>query len=338
MTRWRVVPALALLTSAAACEIFTEPLGELEVRLTVGADSMVPGAPIPITIIAKNAGVFPIGFSGGGGCLFGYDLIYPDGTIPAGEERRCYWAGGTRIRLEPGDSVVEARSFAGVESPAGTYRLRPYVNADQEERRGPAVPVEVLPSARARLVHTHPALPTLDLVVGGRRTAAVVARGSPSPEGLTPTGVQTVEIRRTGWATPIASAPFEFVAGRRYTFAIRDVPAGPELWAITDPDTVVGPGHSRLRLVHLAAGAPAVTVQATAPDGADPLGATDPLRYGVAWPYVSSAPGWWRLLVTGPGGADTLIQWSLRIYGGQVRTLVLLDGDAGAIYGILLEP
>jgi hypothetical protein len=316
-----------------ACETFTGPFGGLDVRLTAGADSMVPGAAVPITIVVSNAGFFPIGFEGP--YNLGFDVLHPDGTVTGrGQIVRPDWL--RRWILAPRDSLVVERTWRGVEGPAGTYRLRPYVDTDHGERRGPAVRIEVLPAARARLVHSYSGLPPLDLVVGDRHAAVAVPPQLASGGGLVATGVQTVEIRPTGSDTPIAAGQYEFMEERLHTFAVREGTGGPELWQITDPDTVVDPRQARLRLIHLAALAPDLAVSLTPPEGADPIALTFP--YGVTFSYVSSDSGWWTLVVTAADQTDTLARSRVLLLGGQVRTLLLLDGSAGRILGLLLEP
>lgn len=349
LTRRWLCLMVAPLVLLAGCEMFTEPLGGLELRLTAGADTMVAGESIPVTIVVRNGGVFPLAFSGSSSCTIGVEVVHPDRTA-TGRPTACRSDLRTWT-LGPGDSLVVERTwgasftppgtvwpieYAGPPAP-GTYRLRPFVDAVEDERAGPAVAVEVLPAARAGLVHSHPVLPLLDLVVGGRRAVADVAYGSPSGTGFVATGRQSVEIRRAGASTALASGEFDLDPGKRYVFAVRAGAAGPEPWLITDLDTVTSTSRTRLRLINLAMGAPVFAVRAVAPDGADPLQAMPPLSYGVAWPYVLSEPGWWRLAIVADG-ADTLAWWSLRLRGGQVRTLVLLDGREGGLFGLLLEP
>lgn len=339
MWRWRAVLVLTPLTLLSACEVFTEPLGGLELRLIVRADSMVAGEIVRVTISVRNGGAFPLGFSGSGSCTIGMEVVRPDGSV-TGRPSVCTSDLRTWT-LEPGDSLIVERTWgtfseSGV-PPAGTYRLRPYVDAREDERVGRAVAIEILPSARAAFVHTDRALPPLDLVVGGRRAVAGATYGSPPRSGFAAAGHQTVEIRRAGLDVSVARAGFELEQGKDYLFAVREGPAGPEPWLITDPDTVSGPSQTRLRLIDLALGAPPFTVRATAPDGGE-LEAMPSLSYGVAWPYLPIEPGWWRFAATGTNPADTLAWWSLRLLGGQVRTLVLLDGDTGGIVGILLDP
>jgi hypothetical protein len=187
-------------------------------------------------------------------------------------------------------------------------------------------------------VHSYPGLPPLDLVVGDRRAAVAVPPQLASLSGVVATGVQTVEIRQTGSDTPIAAGRFEFMEERLHTFAVRDGPGGPELWQITDPDTVVGPNEGRLRLIHLAALVPDIAVSLTPPDEVEPIEVAFPFPYGVTWPYLSSGPGWWTLVATATDQADTLARSRVLLLGGQVRTLLLLDGIAGGILGLLLEP
>ncbi|HEX9633329.1 MAG TPA: DUF4397 domain-containing protein [Gemmatimonadales bacterium] len=337
MSHWRAFLALAPLASLAACEIFTEPLGGLEVSLTAPVDTTVPGEPVTVTILVRNPSVFPIQFHGNSSCTFGIEVLHPDGSVTGREDRAC-WSDLRIWSLRPGDSVVVERRWSGREGPAGTYRLRPFVNAHEGLRRGPAVRIEVPPSARVRLVHTHPALPALDLVVAGRRAVVGALPGLPSEIGVVRAGPQAVEVRETGAATPIARGEFEFLEGSRHTFAVREGPGGPEPWPIPDADTVVSPNLGRLRLIHLAVMAPDIAVSLTTPAGQESVEVAFPFPYGVVFPYLTSDPGWWTLVVTTADRADTLARSRVLLGGGQVRTLLLLDESAGGILGLLLEP
>jgi hypothetical protein len=345
---WRAGLALAALTCVAGCEMLTSPLGDLELRVATDADTIVAGERIRVTIVVRNGGWIPIAFSGSGSCTIGMETIYPDGSV-SGRSSVC--TDDLRIwRLDPGDSIAVPRVWgppftrSALFGPAadeairpGSYGLRPYLDAAEGARTGPTTRIEVLPSARVELVHSYPALEALDLVVGGRHAVTGAAYGSPPRGGYVPAGRQLVEIRPAG-AAPIASGVFEFAPGKRYTFAVRVRETRPEPWLITDPDTATGPSWTRLRLIHLALGAPSFGVQAVAPGGSDPLQGMPPLSYGVAWPYVLSEPGWWRIAAVGGTGADTLAWWTVRLLRGQVRTLVVLSGSAGGLLGLLLDP
>jgi hypothetical protein len=361
MPRPSYVPArvtLAALVALAACGdvgLLGSLANPLTLELSLAVDSLVPGDLVVSRMVIRNRSDRTVQFHGGG-CTFGIEVLLPNGssvsqrrdgsTVPvacAGYLRA--WTIPPRDSLvlsEPWDGrvgVLTAPPFRMLALSPGAYRLRPVIHAEEFDLAGPTTGVTVLPWTYARLVHTYGDLPPLDLVVGGRTAASGVRYGSVSPAGLVPAGAQTVEIRPTGEGTAVARADLFLAEDVGNTVVVREGVGGPEPWSVPDAAGAPDPTKSRLRVIHLAAHAPAIIVYRTQPDRPALTPVMLPFPYGAASPYLLGDAGPWTVLVTKVDGSDTLMHTApMPIPGGQVRTLFLLDEPGGRLSGALIEP
>ncbi len=116
---------------------------------------------------------------------------------------------------------------------------------------------------------------------------------------------------------------------------------GASLGAVALSDTGAAPvaGRGKLRVVHLAAGAPAVDVWRTQPDFPTAVRVMFPFAYRAESAYVQSTPGTWTVFVTAAGQAAPVRAASgpIAVAGGEVRTVVLLDAPGGGVRVTVLD-
>ena len=62
-------------------------------------------------------------------------------------------------------------------------------------------------------------------------------------------------------------------------------------------------------------------------------------EYRTVSPYMQSTPGWWSVIVSHAGQADTIATTGDMALGdGERRTVVLADAPAGGISLLVLDP
>lgn len=181
--------------------------------------------------------------------------------------------------------------------------------------------------------------------VDGQQLLAGLAPGSVSQPLRVSAGVHEVVVTADG-VTRAATVQ----AGRGGVYAVAVGEASGALSARVLPDTAVvpAPGTAKLRVIHLAADAPAISVWRTQPEVPGPVPVMFPFRYGSESGYLQGAPGTWRVWVSPlaelrPGApGDTVVYTGtptpelassgpITLAEGDVRTAVLLRDAAGQL-------
>ena len=171
------------------------------------------------------------------------------------------------------------------------------------------------------------------------RDGAIVARDIPSGEYTNPLPIATagpvqLVLRRTGGA---ADVPLTFTAREGFIHTVAaTATAGQPITArvLTDAGSTPQAARGKLRLVNLAAEAPAVDFWYEAPSDDEPTRVTpSPLPLGAETPYLLDIPGAWRVWVTPAGqAAPVLAEANAVLLGsGTVRTVALLPGGEGVV-------
>lgn len=118
----------------------------------------------------------------------------------------------------------------------------------------------------------------------------------------------------------------------------RPVASGLSAEVVSDTGAIPAPGTSKLRVIHLAASAPAIDVWRKQPDYPSYVRMMFPFAYGASSSFVQSTPGTWFLTVTTelpPGGEppaeppNVLANFQLDIGPDVAETVVILDGEDG---------
>jgi hypothetical protein len=153
--------------------------------------------------------------------------------------------------------------------------------------------------------------------------------------GVTP-GTHTIRIEQGLPTTRATEEDISFGAGDTLTITVIDSSGTLGTGVTTDTGMVASTGHSKLRVAHYAAGAPAVDIWRTQPDFATPTRVMFPFPYLAVSSYIESTPGDWTVFVTPEGQTDTLVGLGpIPIGDGQSWTVYLVDiGDTLAMYGV----
>jgi hypothetical protein len=338
----RGVPAVVLVALLSACADPAGPLAPLQVALIVSSGSPVAGDRADVAIVVWNDGPAPARFTAMGPCAAGFRIERRGWSDDAWRRRvnhrevSCQRDADHRT-VAPRDSLAFLVPWRPEEP--GDYVLRPYVETEDGEARGSATRITVVPGALARLIHTHPDLPAVDLVVRDRTVAAHVEPGQVSPGEIVPAGAQRVELRAAGGGAMVGATTVTFLEGVAHTLVIRGGPTAPAVWDVTGTTALTDSGHCALRVIHLAANTPPIAVSVGDAGSSTPAWRIVPFPYGTASPYLQRTAGSWRVLVTAANEADTLLHLaSLPIAGGEVRLLLLVDGVLGGVSPYLIDP
>ncbi len=182
---------------------------------------------------------------------------------------------------------------------------------------------------------------TVEVRVDGAIRQAALAPYSSSPSIATTLGTRTVRLVATGALTGTAQVVVQADSGARETVAALPG-SGLPLVAVTLPDTgyLVGANRSKLRIVHLAAASPPLTIWRMQPDLQTPLSIITLYTY-LASAIVESTPGERSVRVwptatgswTLPASAITVT-----IPAGQLRTVATMDAPGGGVQLNVVEP
>jgi hypothetical protein len=187
-----------------------------------------------------------------------------------------------------------------------------------------------------RMMHLSPDTPTVDAYIdsvstpGTQVVLPAVTYGDVSPYQSVPAGTYTVSARNAGAdpaSPPALATTITVEAGRAVTIA--GVGAFADLtFAVLDDDLTLPPaGQARARVVNGAATASPVDLSLA---GAAPLATA--LPFGGHTGYVDVPGGAGTLTVAAPGApADMPVDLPVDLAAGSVYTVVVLDGDGGAV-------
>ncbi len=161
--------------------------------------------------------------------------------------------------------------------------------------------------ARLRLVHAAPATGAIDFFIDFDLFARDVAFGEASPYTEWRAGLRLLEARATQGAPVSISREVLLEAGLAYTFVVADAVGSAPIALLQDDRTAPGAGQARLRVVHAAPRAQALSVVAVPDAGGPPVLDVASLGYGQATTQANVAVGTYELTVaaTDGGGAES---------------------------------
>jgi hypothetical protein len=122
------------------------------------------------------------------------------------------------------------------------------------------------------------------------------------------------------------------------TVALQSTASSVTASVLVDTGSVVPAGKSKLRVSHLAGGAPDIEFWRTQPDFQTPVHIMTPFAYQATSPYLQSDPGAWEVFVTAPGGGAKLATTgAITVPSGERRTVVLLDSAGVMTFRVIAE-
>lgn len=159
--------------------------------------------------------------------------------------------------------------------------------------------------AKVRVLHASPDAPAVDVYADGAEILSDVPFGVISDYLEVPAGEHRIQVVAAG-ADPAAGAVIDATLTLEgltaYTVAATNAVAAIEAQVIVDAPMPVA-DQAQVRIVHLAADAPAVDI---APDGGDPI--VSALAYPVATDYLTIPAGTYDLEVRPAGTMDVALQ------------------------------
>jgi hypothetical protein len=184
---------------------------------------------------------------------------------------------------------------------------------------------------RVRLLNALTSAPSLSFVVDAQVASSGVPFGGASPYVPLTLGSHRLQVQAATGSTLLDFTRDLTAAG---SFSLIPAPGLAQLGALfipDDPTTV--PGQAKLRAIHVAAASVPVSVYVTSPtsDLASATPVVSVLAFGAASPYVTVAPGTYRIRLTPAGAPGTVLldSGSITVGGGSVRTLLLTDAPGG---------
>lgn len=172
------------------------------------------------------------------------------------------------------------------------------------------------------------------LLVDGVQKATAAFGAVAAPVAVAP-GTHIIEVRAADSASGYQDTVAVGEQENRYVVAVSG--SGPLI--VEDTNAIVPAGHSKLRVIHAAAAAPAITVRRTQPDYDSLVTVMFPFPYGASSGYVQSTPGTWTIVVSHENQQDTLVATgNIAIPDGHSRTVLLLDDGAGGVQATIVDP
>jgi len=188
-------------------------------------------------------------------------------------------------------------------------------------------------TARLRAVHVAPGTNSLDVLVGSTRLFTNIAYGQPTDYQEVATGSQTLALVATGDTASYGSLTRTLELNQNYTLLATGLPGTVEPVLLTDSSTAPASGRIRLRLVHASPSAGAVDVY-VGPQDQDIASVTPTLSNvgtGTASDYLNLDAGTYRIRLTALGGKEALLDETVTLSEGAVRTIIVRDAPAGGV-------
>lgn len=187
--------------------------------------------------------------------------------------------------------------------------------------------------AEVRFVHAAQGTDTVDFRVEDAQARADVSYGDAvSAYSEVASGSLKLAARLTDGTTDLASATQTLQSAHQYTAVLLKQAAGEAIVTFADTNTAAGSGKTRLRVINAAPAAASVDVYVTDADDdlADATATLTDVQFEKASKYVEVTEGTQRVRFTTKGTKTVVLDIEdAELPDGGVRTIVLLDDDAG---------
>jgi hypothetical protein len=202
---------------------------------------------------------------------------------------------------------------------------------------GPSCPGTPPLGGRLYVVNAAPELGDLQLLVDGGVERPRIAPGTSSGAVFTEPGEHGITLFRLGQASNRAEFGVRLNDGQPRLVVARSVNGTVTPTVLSDTGSIVPAGATKLRVVHMAAGAPAVDVWRTQPDFPTNVRVMTPFAFQGVSPYLQSTPGTWTVTVTprneaATAPANALATITVALLEGESASIVLVPGaTAGSV-------
>ena len=185
-------------------------------------------------------------------------------------------------------------------------------------------------SAHLRLINAIPIQSNLDMLIDGKDVASSIGYGAASGYISVSTGPRHLQIEPNGGSSPLVDQNVSVSSGSFTT--VLDSSRGPLV--LSDNNTAPSSGNVGLRVINASSNIGTADVYIVS-SGAGIAGAS-PTFGSVAFPsatgYSTVAAGSYQIILTFPGTTGVELSTSeLSFSSGQVRTIVVMDGQTGGV-------
>lgn len=191
------------------------------------------------------------------------------------------------------------------------------------------------PTATVRVINATSG--PLDVIVDGRTVATGIPIASVSTNLEVSAGTHQLQLKPAS-GDPVALS-VQSTAGQAVTAAAYPgMQSSVDATVLVDTGAIVPAGKSKLRVVHLAAGASGIEIWRSQPDFQTPVHIMTPFPFQATSPYLQSTPGAWEVFVTPTGGSNKLATTGqVQVPSGQRRTAVLMDSAGVLRFRVIAE-
>ncbi len=185
-------------------------------------------------------------------------------------------------------------------------------------------------TSHLRLLNAIPIQSDLDMLIDSKNVASAVAYGAASRYVSVSAGSRHMQIEPTGVPNPIVDQNTSFSSGSFST--VMESSSGPTVF--TDSNATPSSGNISLRVINASHNVGTADVYIVS--SGTGIGTASPTFAGVGFPsatgYQTLAAGSYQILFTFPGTTSVELSTnSLPFTSGQVRTVVVLDGQTGGV-------
>jgi hypothetical protein len=185
--------------------------------------------------------------------------------------------------------------------------------------------------ARIRIVHVAPELAEIDLLLDGNTIEEDIPYGTATAYEDVGAGDRNVEVRPTGTATAVITGSVPLTDGADHTLLVGGPGSDLQVDVLEDDLETPDGGFAKLRLIHAAPNAGAVDVYVTSP-GAD-LALETPIlsgaEFGDVLDYSEVEEGEYEIRVTAAGGLVPVIDETVSLGSGDIRTAIAVEAPGG---------
>ena len=185
-------------------------------------------------------------------------------------------------------------------------------------------------TAHVRLLNALPIQSNLDMLIDSKDVASAVAYGAASAYVSASSGSRQLQIEPSGGSTSIVNQTISISSGSFTT--VLESGAGPVV--LTDNNTAPSSGNINLRVINASSNIGSADIYIVS--SGTGIGSATPNFSGVSFPsatgYSTVSAGSYQVIFTFPGTTTPEFTSSaVSFTSGQVRTIVVLDGQSGGI-------
>ena len=194
--------------------------------------------------------------------------------------------------------------------------------------------------ANVRVVHASAGAPDLRIRVDEDALGGAIIFGEATPfQKVAATG--TLEARHFIVGTTLLSAGLNLTPDSSFTLLVTGLATAMTLTTVADTGGVPAPGTAKIRVIHSALSAPDVEVWLKQPGRAEPFRLLFPFEFRTVSQYQQGDPGDYLVTIrlADTSAAELVSTDTLGLTPGDVRTVVLLDGETGGLqFAVFNDP